>query len=271
MLPVKLIKEVMYFILRYSGYLKLRDRYLYMKGKTWCTILLYHRVDENIENDPVDINISPDEFRKHIEVFSRNYHVISVADLIEYLQEGRSFPPKTICITFDDSYESIFRNAVPILKEHEVPACFFINDGYLDRDRTYPWDEIIEYRQPMMSSEQVRELADDGFEIGVHTTNHKDLGNCDYDTAHIEIAGSRKELERILGKDLGFFSIPFGRKSSFTSETISIVKESGFVCCFSAYGGYVDSDSDMFNLERLPYSDDYSSIVELRSDIDRVF
>ncbi len=271
MLSKKDIKELIYQLLNYSGYLKVRDRYLYAKDKTWCTILLYHRVDENIKDDPIDINISPEEFREHVKVFSRNYNAITVAQVIEYLKANKPFPPKTICITFDDSYESIYRNAVPVLKDYKVPACFFVNDGYLGTDRTYPWDDIIEYKQPMMSWAQVKEIVNDGFEVGVHTTNHKDLGQCDYETAREEIDGSRKALQNGLEMALPYFSIPFGKRGSFKPETIDIVKKSGFSCCFSAYGGCVRKDSDLYNLERLTYSNDYSSIVELQSEIDQVF
>lgn len=267
----KIIKWFIYNALNYSGYLKLRDKYLFASGKTWCTILLYHRVDENIDNDPIDINISPEDFRKQIKTFARAYNVISIAQLLEHIKNKEPFPPKTICITFDDSYESIYRNALPILKEYKVPASFFINDGYLDINRTYPWDEAIEYIQPMMSWEQVRDIIDDGFEIGVHTTNHIDLGKCNYDTAKSEICGSRAALENVLGLMLPYFSIPFGRRDSYTPETIEIVKDNDFSCCFSAYGGCVTLDSDLYNLERMPCSNDYSSIAELRADLDQIF
>jgi len=271
MILKKIVKAFVYNALNYSGYLKARDAYLYSRGKTWCTILLYHRVDENISNDPVDINISPDEFRKQIKAFSESYNVLTIAQILQHLKESKPFPPKSICITFDDSYESIYRNALPILKEYDVPASFFINDGYLETDRTYPWDEVIEYKQPMMSWAHVKEIVDDGFEVGVHTTNHLDLGACDYETASMEIGGSRKILENGLGLNLPYFSIPFGRRNSYKQETIDIVKDNGFSCCFSAYGGHVDMDSDPYNLERMPFSSDYSSIAELKSDLDHIF
>jgi len=267
----KSLKALIYNALNYSGYLYMRDKYLYSRGNTWCTILLYHRVDENIPDDPVDINISPNDFRKQVETLSKCYNVISIAQLLEYLNHGKPFPPRTVCITFDDSYESIYRNAIPVLKQFKVPASFFVNDGYLATSRTYPWDEEIEYKQPMMSWEQVKTIVDEGFEVGVHTTNHIDLGTCDKETAVEEIVGSKNALEQGLGLGLPFFSIPFGRKNSFKPETIDIVKANGFSCCFTAYGGIVTSVSDPYQLERMPFSSDYISITELRADIDQVF
>lgn len=266
----KNLKALIYNALNYSGYLYMRDKYLYSRGNTWCTILLYHRVDENIPNDPVDINISPNDFSKQVEAFSKYYNVITIAQILEHLNDSKPFPPKTICITFDDSYESIYRNAIPVLKQYKVPACFFVNDGYLATTRTYPWDEEIEYEQPMMSWEQVKTIIDEGFEVGVHTTNHFDLGACDTKTATEEIAGSMKALEQGLGLDLPYFSIPFGRKINYKPETIEIIKANGFSCSFSAYGGCVTSGSDPYHLERMPFSSDYISITELRADIDQV-
>lgn len=267
----KIIKALLYNTLRFSGFLAIRDWYLSERGKTWCTVLLYHKVDPDLELDPSDINIHPKIFQKQMNVFADRYNVISVAELLEYVTRKRSFPPRTVCITFDDSYRSIYEHALPILIESNLPACFFINDGYLDSDRTYPWDEDLNRKQKMMSWTDAKEVMDSGFEIGVHTTNHLDLAILGKDRAQKEINGSQEILNRELGVNINYFSIPFGGKENYTQETIDIVKDGDFNCCFSAYGGFVDSQSDIYNLERMSFSNDYWSISEFLADIDRVF
>jgi peptidoglycan/xylan/chitin deacetylase (PgdA/CDA1 family) len=271
-MPVKkLIKTALYNALRFSGYLNLRNLYLRTRGKTWCAVLLYHRVDPELQNDPIDINIHPEKFRQQIEIFAKRYNVLTVAEMLGYLNNNKPFPPNSICITFDDSYKSIYDHAIPVLKEFNLPACFFLNDGYLGTERTYPWDNELEAKQAMMSWDEARDILSSGFEVGVHTTNHLDLGTLDKEKAETEIYKSRQVLEHELEGSFSFFSIPFGKKENFTDETISIIKAGDFSCNFSAYGGFVDSGSDIYNLLRIPFSDDYWSVNELCADIDRVF
>ena len=68
---------------------------------------------------------------------------------------------------------------------------FFINDGYLETGRTYPWGNVLDSKQAMMSWNEVKDIMDSGFEIGVHTTNHLDLATLDKEQAENEIYGSR--------------------------------------------------------------------------------
>jgi peptidoglycan/xylan/chitin deacetylase (PgdA/CDA1 family) len=267
----KLIKEIIYILLKYSAGLYLRNLYLDLLGKTWCSVILYHRVDPTLSFDPIDINIHPHEFKRQMLHLKKSYNVISVAELLDTINNKGKFKPKTVCITFDDSYRSIYEFAFPILKELDLPACFFINDGFLSSEREYPWDEVLDRNQDMMSWEEVHEMLDQNFEIGVHTTNHPDLAKLEKTEATAEIYGSKRMLEQHLGVKLDYFSIPTGGKNNYTQETIEIVKASGFTCCFTAYGGFVRETSDVFQLERMSYSSDYWSVNEFCADLDRLF
>jgi len=265
------VKELIYNFLKLSGILKIKNSLIYSRENTWCTILLYHRVDGDIENDPIDINISPEEFRNHIEIFAKNYNVISLKEMLEHLENKKPFLQNTICISFDDSYLSIYENAFPVLKEYNVPACFFINDGYVETERIYPWDAEYKLNPPMMRWDQLKEMSDAGFEIGVHTTNHVNLGKCSLDEAEREISQSKKVLEERTGVSIPFFSFPFGRSENFNVEIVDILKKNNLSCCFSGHGGIVNLESDFYYINRLPYSGDYSSITEFRADIDQAF
>ena len=59
-----------------------------------------------------------------------------------------------LAITFDDSYENLYHNAVPILKKYNLPATFFISTGFVDDlkgvGRPFPtnrfyWTDIVDY------------------------------------------------------------------------------------------------------------------------------
>ena len=69
---------------------------------------------------------------------------------------------KLAVLTFDDSIKSHFTVVRPILKELKFGATFFITEG---------WD-FKTNKEHYMTWEQIKQLHDDGFEIGNHTRDH---------------------------------------------------------------------------------------------------
>ncbi len=64
-------------------------------------------------------------------------------DALEELAEG-GFRPRepSALITFDDAYRDNVDAALPILRERNVPAAFFVATGFLDRPRLAWWDHV---------------------------------------------------------------------------------------------------------------------------------
>lgn len=70
--------------------------------------------------------------------------------------------PKIVVLTFDDSIKSHFTVVRPILKELGFGATFFITEG---------WD-FKTNKEHYMTWSQIKQLHDEGFEIGNHTRDH---------------------------------------------------------------------------------------------------
>lgn len=121
--------------------------YKYMKEKkNNLIILVYHRIMD-LEYDPFNVGISPEDFEKQIKYISENYDVITFGD------SWRNIKKKSVIITFDDGYVDNYNNALPILEKYKVPATFFISTGNLGTYNEY-WDldfiRMIKYRQNNM-------------------------------------------------------------------------------------------------------------------------
>src|SRR5204862_3424071 len=71
-------------------------------------------------------------------------------------------PDKLVVLTFDDSVASHYSVVRPILKRYGFGATFFITEGF-----SFPTN-----KQDYMTWEQIRQLHQDGFEIGNHTRDH---------------------------------------------------------------------------------------------------
>lgn len=83
-------------------------------------------------------------------------------------------PDRLVVLTFDDSAKSHFTVARPLLKEYGFGATFFITEGF----------DFWENKRDYMTWEEIRQLHEDGFEIGNHTRDH--LGITDQTVGQLE-------------------------------------------------------------------------------------
>ncbi len=87
-------------------------------------IYMFHNVD-----DDADIySITKENFELFLNFLCENKKIVDTDTLI------RERDPKNVVITFDDVYESVYRNAYPLLKEKGVPYYLFVCNEYLDKD-----------------------------------------------------------------------------------------------------------------------------------------
>lgn len=109
--------------------------------KSQVAILMYHRVSPKI--DPWSLrSLSPQSFETQIKYFSKNYEILSLDRLIEYIVQGEPFPEKAVVMTFDDGYKDNYRYAYPILKRYNIPATIFLTTGHIGTGSLFWWDKV---------------------------------------------------------------------------------------------------------------------------------
>ena len=149
-------------------------------------ILMYHRVARRVPGLPAPShNVEPARFREQIEgLLSRGFTIWPLRRFLDHYESGDRVPPKTIALTFDDGFQTVYTAAFPVLKEFGVPASLFVNTAYLDSDEPFPfdgWGMAVRGRAPEASclplaTGQCREMAASGLvEIGAHTHTHEDF------------------------------------------------------------------------------------------------
>jgi len=104
-----------------------------------------------------------------------------------------------------------------------------------------------------LSPDELISLEEGGLiEVGAHTLSHPVLSALPVTAQSDEITQGRVRLEEILGHAVAHFSYPHGR---YTDETVGIVKRSGFASACSSRNGFVNPDTDSFQLPRIPIGD----------------
>lgn len=120
--------------------------------------------------------------------------------ILAFSKKG-GFEGGCLSLTFDDGLKSHYQTVYPMLKEKSLGATFFII-----ANRT-----IDDLGRNLMSETEIREIAEDGFEIGSHTLSHKNLKKQSYEGIELELRDSKEILEKKHGINLTSLAFPYGK------------------------------------------------------------
>lgn len=124
-----------------------------------AVILIYHNVSTET---PASTSVSAETFTQHMNYLADNqYTVWPLFKTLQHLATAKTIPAKTVVLTFDDAYQSVYQQALPVLKEKGWPFTVFVTTQY-----------IGEGYSNFMSWQQLREIQQSGGEIGNHSLSH---------------------------------------------------------------------------------------------------
>jgi len=197
-------------------------------GLQTIPILTYHRFAEDC-NSPLCMPHST--FKLQMKYLKENgYHVITAEELLAFLGYRQGLPKKSVLITIDDGYRSIYNFAYPILKEYGFTATLFI------------YTSFVGVSKMAITWEQLREMQANGYMIGSHTMYHSDLtkpkeGETEQefiDRVKEELYGSKKILDKKLEQDTYLLAFPFGY---YDQRLMQMVTEAGYKMAMSVKRG----------------------------------
>lgn len=113
-------------------------------------VLNYHRILER--PDPM-LESEPDlaTFRWQMALLAECFNVMPLYDALQSLQAGHVLA-RTVCITFDDGYRSVYDLALPVLMEFGLPATVFVTSGHVGQGNMWN-DRIIKAVQSLPAGE----------------------------------------------------------------------------------------------------------------------
>ncbi len=242
-----IVRNLYILFVYYSGLYYLARQW-HRRLRSRGEIFLYHRVNDYSKDV---LTVDSETFAAQLLAISKRYPFSTTADLVDRILTKRPLQPTTVAIHFDDCYRDILTNGAPIMKALAIPACAFINSGFVDTDRSFPHD-IAKYpfTYEMLRSSDVQAWSNLGFEVGAHTVNHVDLGKCTVEAAKSEIMQCGQDLEKMIGKAVNLFSFPFGRLDNISAPTRRIIQTAGYVALFSAHGGHIGPHTNPYDIPR---------------------
>jgi peptidoglycan/xylan/chitin deacetylase (PgdA/CDA1 family) len=107
-------------------------------------------------------------------------------------------------------------------------------------------------RRTMMTWAEVREMAQNGMDVGAHTVSHPRLPAMPLDEAEREIRDSRAELTSRLGRPVAHFSYPNPSDGEHVNRAVQqLVARAGYATATTSHQGYVHADANALALQRL--------------------
>ncbi|OLC32071.1 MAG: hypothetical protein AUH81_16750 [Candidatus Rokubacteria bacterium 13_1_40CM_4_69_5] len=196
---------------------------VYANGYQLVPVLVYHNIAPQAQGRLIMAASTFEQQMRYLR--SHGYRVISLTDLMEYVALGRQLPRRSVVLTFDDGYKSFLQYAHPILKDLGFPATLFVYTDYVGNGHNaLDWDDL-------------KWLANDGFQIGAHSKTHSDLrrhpGESDDEFSRrmqIELAEPLTLFQRRLGRTPHVLAYPYGGNND---ELAQKVREHGYIAAFS--------------------------------------
>lgn len=201
-------------------------------------VLCYHQIRDQRPDDSASSRayiMPPATFRAELDYLAaEDFHPISADQLFAHLATGAALPAKPVLLTFDDSDESQFTDALPSLLGHHFPATFFIMTVVLGKPH-------------YMDEAQLRQLVTDGMTIGGHTWDHHRVDRYSGDDWRVQIEQPTAELERIVGQPLRYFAYPFG---VWNPTAFDHLRSAGYRAAFQLNAGPMDPSAPVYTLRR---------------------
>ena len=137
-----------------------------------------------------------------------------------------------------------------ILKSIPVKIILELIENYESENR------IEEEPYMNITKEQLIELNNSGLvEIGSHTNNHPILANESDNMLEWEIKDSIERLEKLIGKDIGYFAYPNGQPVlDFGDRELKILKETTIKLAFSTDSRKIKEETNNYMVPRIGIS-----------------
>ncbi len=215
-------------------------------------VLLYHNIVEDGSPVKSPFSVKKESLLRHFRIIKeQGITVISLSELTHGGVNAETERKKSLVITFDDDYLSMYRILLPVIKEYRYPVTLFVYTDGINR----PGRGGLDWRM-------LREMDENGIDIQCHSISHSDLSAVNIDGTwssgkklYEELYLSKALMEKNLGKDIDYFAFPYGR---YNLDILELAKMAGYKKVFSTDYGPNIITRDNFCLRRHHIKSSYS-------------
>ncbi|HEX9999964.1 MAG TPA: polysaccharide deacetylase family protein [Actinoplanes sp.] len=135
------------------------------------------------------------------------YELVGLTEALDRLAAGGT--ERLLAVTFDDGYRNFLTHGVPVLRESGARATLYASAGHLGGYADWLGRWAVDFG-PMLTWDELAEVAAAGVEIGNHSLIHHPLDVLPPAQLRAEVARSHQELEQRLQTPMRSFAYPHG-------------------------------------------------------------
>ena len=174
-----------------------------------CIAVMFH----DVECDYTGVDYAPEGFERLIDkIYERGFRLCSAREFFRDPQ-----PERLIICTFDDGYESVYRNALPIMGKYDFTATVYMCPDLIGRDNF--WNHKDGVRRRHLTHDMIAEIKGKGWEIGSHGMSHVNMLRLSEHEIDECLAKSKELLSRY--GPIESFCYPYGQYNSYIKGKIS--------------------------------------------------
>lgn len=189
-------------------------------------IILYHNLNPTV---PGSMTVTPQKFEANLKHLKDNgFTFIPLKKAVEYLQGKRAtLPPRSVVLTADDGWESVYTYMFPIIKKLNIPITLFIYPESISSNKHFlTWDQLKELKNSELVDIQGHTYSHPNFKVA-----KRKLSPTAYEQfVRKELVTSKKILEDKMGIHVTLLAWPFGIYNDYLENQAA---KAGYVMAFT--------------------------------------
>lgn len=168
------------------------------------SIIQYQNVSGTYHYDKLWISV--DAFKKQLDHFSNNFHVLSMDDSIDFMERGKGVHrARPIALTFDNGYYDLYQSVYPLLSAYAFPCTVLISPSKVGKKININGNSVS-----YLTWDNLRELGLNNITIGPYEDQAWNINRIPEETAARHISNYKKIMEDKLGIEVRYFGVKEG-------------------------------------------------------------
>lgn len=231
-----------------------------LSAASHAAVFMYHRFGQS---ETPSTNVRLEQFETQLDLLEREgYTVMELGVLVNRLAAGEGVPDRTVAITVDDAYRSIYTRAFPRLRQRGWPITIFVSTDIVDRGGAnyLTWAQMREMRDSGLVSFANHSASHD------HLVRQREGENRRQWRQRIreDIGRAQRRLQEELGQAVNtepaLFAYPYGE---YNRALANLVVEEGYLA-FGQHSGALGKHSDPRAYPRYPIAEAFSELDSFR-------
>lgn len=210
---------------------------------------MYHALVEKRATNLHTVHITVEAFRQQMEwLAANNFQTITIGEMLQGFAQKKE--GNYCVISFDDGYHSIYRYAMPLLKQYGFCATLYLTTAPVGKDdfsNTGINAKTLPTNDKPLNWQEIKEMQANGWSIEAHSVTHTDINKLTAAQLQFEMAESKKIIEQHLKQPVLHYAFPFGKYNVASLKIAAKIYQTAS----TVHAGLCSKRSNLHRLPRL--------------------